>query len=270
MQNTSQTERDELVAAAVESAVFAAAQEIKRLFSFDSRPSGRDDIVSRIAHNDDVSMGILRERLARALPSARIVEDEMAIGRLPEGEWWIIDPVEGAINQIHGMIEWCVTVTLVRDNELILTAVHQGVTGDTYTARTGHGAYHNGKRLNVSAKTEIGSAMVGTGQARPGESVLTYERMGASVTSMMQAALTVRVSVPATIQLIQVAAGRMDGFWQFSQVLSGLASGALLVREAGGVLTDVKGEPWTFDSETFLATSPALNPKMTSVLSQLV
>ena len=261
---------DKVLLSKVEEAVVSAANAIKDRFSIDSRPLSRNDIVARIQANDEISIGILREMLHRARPTAQMAEDELGTGLLPPGEWWIVDPVEGAINQIHGMSEWCVTATLIRDNEIILTVVHLPLSEDTYTALRGAGAWQNGNRLTISAKTEVAAAMVGTGQAMPGESLETYERIGASVTRMLQTALTVRVSVPATLQLIQVAAGRMDAFWQFSQVRSGLVSGALLVQEAGGLITDATGAPWSLESAHFLASPAALTPALTAALTPVL
>ena len=84
---------------------------------------------------------------------------------------------------------------------------------------------------------------------------------------MLGTALVVRVSVPATLQLIHVAAGRMDAFWQHSNVRVGLLGGALLVTEAGGTVTDTRGELWTLFSPTFLASAPALHAAAVAVLS---
>jgi myo-inositol-1(or 4)-monophosphatase len=262
-----QAENDQKLLEQVTAAVTEAADAVKARFSIDSRPSGIADIVAKIQANDDISMRILRERLFAARPEAIMLDDEMGEGLLPQGEFWIVDPVEGAINQIHGMSEWCVSATLVRDNDLILTAVHLPLAGQTYTALRGQGAFLNGSRMEVSAKAELGAAMMGTGQARPGESLKVHEMIGSSVTVMLQNALTVRVSVPATLQLIQVAAGRMDGFWQFSQVRSGLAAGALLVTEAGGAVTDFGGNRWTFDRTGFLASAPQFSAAMGKLLS---
>jgi myo-inositol-1(or 4)-monophosphatase len=91
--------------------------------------------------------------------------------------------------------------------------------------------------------------------------------MGATVTAMLINALVVRVSVPATLQLVHVASGRMDAFWQFSDVRSGLLPGALLVAEAGGTVTDTRGEPWTLAGGDFLACAPGLHAQAVGVLS---
>ncbi len=141
------------------------------------------------------------------------------------------------------------------------------MSGETYTAIRGGGAFVNGAALQVSRKTELGAAILGTGQARPGEDAETHARIGRSVTAMLGAALLVRMSAPATLELVEVAAGRMDGFWQHSQVRSGLAAGALLVQEAGGAVTDTHGQPWTFASEDFLAAAPGVHGAAVAALS---
>ncbi len=109
--------------------------------------------------------------------------------------------------------------------------------------------------------------MVGTGQAVPDEGSSVYQRIGKSVNAMLEAALTVRVSVPSTLQLVQVAAGRQDLFWQYSQVRSGLLAGALLVAEAGGSVCDLDGNAWHPGSSALLAGAPALMGAAVTVLS---
>jgi myo-inositol-1(or 4)-monophosphatase len=258
---------DETLLSAVVAALREAGGHLKRRFSSDSRPGSRAELLAAIHANDASSLNVLRGALANARPRATWVEDELETGALPPGESWIVDPVEGNINHIHGMDDWCVTATLVRDDTPVLTAVYLPMTGDLYTAIRGAGAYLNDVRLQASAKTELGTALVGTGQARPGEDKETYRRIGRSVTAMLEGALVVRVSVPATLQLIHVAAGRMDVFWQYSQVRSGLLAGALLVEEAGGVISDTHGRPWSLTSDDFLAAAPGQHTSAVGVLS---
>lgn len=231
--------------------------------------TGLRDVVEAIHANDAASLAYLRAPLEKLRPQASWAEDELESGALPAGEWWVTDPVEGNINHIHGMNDWGVTATLVRDNVPVATAVHLPLAKETYTAVLGGGAYLNGGPISPSAKTELRSALVGTGQAAPGESADTFDRIGRSVTAMLNAALVLRVSVPATLQLINVAAGRADAFWQFSAVRSGLVSGALLVAEAGGIVTDTAGRPWSLDSEAFLAAAPGLHAEALAALAPI-
>ncbi|MGK3992705.1 inositol monophosphatase family protein [Sorangium sp. So ce1024] len=253
----------------VVAAVTAAGARLVGRFSTEPRLGSREEVFAALAANDAVSLDALLEPLSRARPGAGWVEDEIACGPLPPGEWWITDAVEGNINHVHGMTDWCVTATLVRDNEPVLAVVHLPLSGDTYTARKGAGAWLGTRRLRASTKTALDAAFVGTGQAAPDEDRETHRRIGQSVTAMLASALVLRVSVPATLQLVQVAAGRMDVFWQYSQVRSGLLPGALLVAEAGGAVTDTRGDRWTLASEDFLAAAPALHAGAVDVLSTL-
>ena len=264
------TEEDDALLSATTDAVRAAGERLKERYSIDARLDSLAAILEAIHNNDDASLDVMKEALLAARPGSMWAEDELDAGPLLSGEWWVTDPVEGNINHIHGMADWCVTATLVRDNDPVMTVVYLPLTGDVYTAVRDGGAYQNGNPLKPSAKTDLEASLVGTGQAKPGETSETFRRIGRSVTAMLEASLVVRVSVPATLQLIHVAAGRMDVFWQFSQVRSGLLAGALLVREAGGMVTDVQGRPWRLASDDFLASTPGLHASASKALSSVV
>ncbi|MFD3681238.1 inositol monophosphatase family protein [Streptomyces sp. NPDC058613] len=114
-------------------------------------------------------LDVLREPLLRARQGSRWAEDELAGGALPPGEWWVVDPAEGTINHVHAMDDWAVTATatatLVHDNRPVLTVVHLPLTGNTYTAVAGGGARLNDRPVGVSAKTDLGAALVGRKRA---------------------------------------------------------------------------------------------------------
>lgn len=260
---------DRALALDVAAAVQAAGRRMAELLDRHPGYRTRDEVVAAIHANDEHSLAVFQPMLTRLRPDAGWVDDELESGALPPGEWWVTDPVEGNINHVHGMNDWGVTATLVRDNAPVVSVVHLPLTSETFTAVAGGGAFCNGAPLTPSGKVALDGALVGTGQARPGESAETFRRIGESTTAMLNAALVIRVSVPATLQLIQVAAGRMEAFWQFSQVRSGLLAGALLVHEAGGVVTDTAGAPWGLGSRDFLATTPALQAEAISVLSAI-
>ena len=259
-------------------AVVAAAQVARRTlaerFSASSRPTGISNLLAAIAANDDAITGGLRTSLLAALPGSRWIDDEDDSSALTSGEWWVADPVEGNINHIHGRSGWGVTAALVRDGVVMLCAIVLPQTRETYSAMRGQGAFVNGARLYVSSKTELAASIVGTGQAKPREPSETYAHVCASVRAMLTDALLVRMSVPATLELVEVAAGRMDAFWQYRGVRSGLAAGALLVEEAGGVVTTPQGEPWTLKSMDFLAAAPGIHSaavaSLTNAYSSLV
>lgn len=262
-------EEDQSLLPHVVEAVHSAGNRM--LERFPARPSfiTRADVVKAIYANDDASLAVLRPRLTELRPTAGWVENELESGLLPEREWWVVDPVEGNINHAHGLTDWGVTATLVRDNVPVLTAVHLPLLHSTFTAVWGGGAFADGIRLVPSAKSGLDGALVGTGQASPDDPPEVFDRIGASVTAMLHRSMVLRVSVPATLQLIQVAAGRMEAFWQFSQVRSGLLAGALLVVEAGGVVSDTRGNPWQLSSPDFLASTRELHAAAVEVLSSI-
>lgn len=255
---------------AVAAAVRAAGADLLTRFVPTTDLLTISSIAEAIRCRDEDSLRVIRPRLQQLRPGAGWVEDELDDGPLPDGEWWVTDPVEGAINYVHGIGEWAVTATLVRDNVPVLTVVHLPVPDITYTAVLGGGSHCDGRQLHVSAKEDLAAALVGTGQASPRETSEIFQLIGRSLTAMMHAAGVSRVSVPATLQLIHVAAGRMDVFWQHSAVRSGLLAGALLVAEAGGLVTDLRGDPWSLRSTDFLAAAPGVHAAASRTLTTAV
>ncbi|MFE7615862.1 inositol monophosphatase family protein [Streptomyces sp. NPDC057496] len=249
-------------------AVRAAGSVLRERFGDVVRYETREELMRALAANDDAALEVLRPALTRLRPDARFVEDELAGGALPSGEWWVVDPAEGNVNHLHALPEWAVTATLVRENRPVLTAVHLPLTGETYTALAGAGAHLDGHPLRVSRTTDLGLGLVATSQARPDESEEVVRRIGSSITAMLSGALVVRTSVPATLHLLNVAAGRIDAFWQFAGARADLLPGALLVTEAGGRLSDARGLPWTPQSESFLAAAPGVHAEAVATLSR--
>jgi myo-inositol-1(or 4)-monophosphatase len=253
--------------AAVSTLVQETGAHMWERFGSKEIPLTWETIVETIEANDAEALSILRPGLEKLRPEAGWLEDELTDGSLPAGEWWVVDPLEGAINYAHRTTEFAVTATLVQDNVPVLTAVYLPVINTTYTAIQGGGAFRNGERLSTSAKQTLSAAMVGTGQASPRETSETFELMGRSLVAMLSAAVVSRVSVPATLQLIQVADGRMDAFWQHSSVGSGLLAGALLVKEAGGTVTDLQGRPWSLLRDDILAATAGVHAEALEVLA---
>ncbi|MFF7295959.1 inositol monophosphatase family protein [Streptomyces sp. NPDC008265] len=228
----------------------------------------REELMHALAANDDAALAVLRPRLTALRPDAGWVEDELDGGALPPGEWWVVDPAEGNVNHLHALPDWAVTATLVRENRPVLTVVHLPLTGETYTALAGAGAHLDGKPLRVSRTAELGLGIVATSQARPDEDAEVVRRIGSSITAMLFDALVVRTAVPATLHLANVAAGRIDAFWQFAGARADLLPGALLVTEAGGRISDAEGRPWTPRSESFLAGAPGVHAEAVATLSR--
>ncbi len=244
----------------------AAGTRLLQVYAPDARPAGRQDMFVAGTRNEELADGgTLRAALARVRPQAGWVEDDEETKPLGDGEWWAVDAVEGNVNHVHGMPEWCVSITLLRDQAPVLAVVYQPADDLLYTAVRGAGARRNGTTLRASRKTDMNAAITITGQAEADQRD-TYRRIGDSMTAMLSHALMVKASVPSTFPMLQVATGQADVFWQYEPVLPGIAAGILLVTEAGGVATRVDGSPWRPGAPDILVAAPGLAEAAVKVL----
>ncbi|MGK3200278.1 inositol monophosphatase family protein [Amycolatopsis sp. MEPSY49] len=247
--------------------VAAAAEAAKGLLaSFDpaSRPPDREAMYELGTRLEATSTSVVRS----ALDGVDGVEwwDEDERGRVvPPGQWWVVDGAEGAVNHVHGLPEWAVTITLVTDGQPELTVVRQPIGDLTYTASRGQGAFLNGSPLRVSAKTDLSAAAVTASQA--GNSPEVHQRFAGAFAAMASKALLVRNTIPTVFPLLGLAAGQYDVFWQYQPDLPGTASGSLLASEAGAVVSDLSGDAWHVNSSDILVAAPGLHASALEVLA---
>lgn len=235
------------------------------LASYDpaSRPADRKAMYELGTRLEAASTTIVRDALDGVADVGWWDEDES--GReVPPGRWWVVDGTEGAVNHVHGLPEWGVTITLVTDGRPELTVVRQPVGDLTYTAERGQGAFLNGQPLRASAKTELSAAAVTASQA--GNSPAVHERFASRFAAMASKALLVRNTIPTTFPLLGVAAGQYDVFWQYEPDLPGNAAGSLLAAEAGAIVTDLAGAAWDVNSADILVAAPGLHAAALEVL----
>jgi myo-inositol-1(or 4)-monophosphatase len=218
--------------------------------------------------NDDAVTEVLRPVLTAALPGSGWNTDEHGSGQMPEGDWWVVDPVGGNLHALYGLADWNIGVSLVRDGQPVLAVLHTPLAGETFTAVADEGTLLNGVPVHVSEKADLSLALAGTGQAKPNRDPANARRVGAAIAAMMQHALYVRASVPVSHQLAQVAAGRMDLHWQFDNLRSHIAP-VLIVQEAGATVTDLDGKPWRITSDGYLAAAPGLHAAALDILRPL-
>lgn len=204
------------------------------LIAADGRHKGgrRNDPVS------DADLAAERVILA-ALPPGDAVLAEESGERPGGGRQWLVDPLDGTVNFLHGIPFWSVSIALVHDRELEVGVVHAPALGMTFTAAAGAGASLNGTPIRVSPVTDLREAIVATGfpydRARLKDSNLdNIPRVGPAVGG-------IRRLGSAALDLALVAAGRLDAFWELHLNPWDLAAGVLLVREAGGRVTDCRG-----------------------------
>ncbi len=227
----------------------------------DFREKGPGDWVSDA---DTASERAVRTVLAEAAPDLPVHGEEEGGERGPRG--WLVDPIDGTTNFLHRFPVVGVSVALVEDGQPVVGVVHAPLLGDLYTARAGAGAQHNGSPIRVSGRAPT-QAVLATGtpfrakRTRLGEYLPVFERA-------LLAFEDVRRAGAASLDLAWTAAGVFDGYFEQALGPWDVAAGALLVREAGGRVTDWRGDAdgW-IDSGDIVAAPPAVHEQLLDVIA---
>ena len=180
------------------------------------------------------------EVLRDAFPGHGILAEESGESG-PESEFtWIIDPLDGTTNFIHGLPQYAVSIAQTKNGVLEHAVVYDPNTNEMFTASRGAGAFLNDRRIRVSRRTRLNEALIGTGfPFRQFDNVDAYLAMFKELT---QKTAGIRRPGAAALDLAYVAAGRLDGFWEMGLSPWDMAAGVLLIQEAGGLVSDLSGE----------------------------
>lgn len=189
---------------------------------------------------DRAAEGLIVETLTRATPDAVIVGEELSPRRAPRGELvWIVDPLDGTTNFLHGYPQYAISIGCVVDGKISAGVVHDVCRKRTYKAARGGGAFEDDTRLSVSAVTDPRHALVGTGF--PFKALQHLQQYLSQFAAVIGAASGIRRAGSAALDLADVAAGRLDAFWELHLSPWDIAAGTLLIREAGGIVTRPDG-----------------------------
>src|SRR6202030_454052 len=183
---------------------------------------------------------ILKAELKKARPGyAMLFEEGGAESGSDPRHRWIVDPLDGTTNFLHGIPHFAISIALERDGEIVAGVIYEPIRNEMYWAEKGLGAFLNDRRLRVSGRRQLGDALIGTGMpfAERGDAAAYL----ATLAAVMPATAGVRRAGAAALDLAYVAAGRLDGFWEFGLQPWDIAAGLLLVREAGGYVSDLSG-----------------------------
>ena len=173
---------------------------------------------------------------------------------------WIIDPLDGTTNFIHGFPVYCVSIALMVGNKLEQAVIYDPSRNDLFCATRGRGAYMNDRRIRVAKRIAMRECLFSTGfPFRPGDAFQTYMQMLGDV---MPKCAGVRRPGSAALDLAYVACGRYEGFWEIGLSPWDMAAGALLVQEAGGMVTDFSGDQAYLDSGNIIAGNPKIHAEM--------
>ncbi|WP_326837045.1 inositol monophosphatase [Amycolatopsis rhabdoformis] len=198
----------------------------------------------------------LRESLAKLRPGVAWADEIDPV--LAAGEHrWVVDLADGAVQLLHGLPYWCVSITLVEDTVPVAAVIRSEVRGETYHAVAGGGAFLDAERLTSPAEAELPITLIGTSQPPfIGTQPEAVGQAGRSLAAVLPHVGAVRNLGPTSLQIADVAAGRMDGFWEYGHDTGNLLGASLIAAEAGLVVTDAEGVPWHPRAGSFL-TAPA-------------
>jgi myo-inositol-1(or 4)-monophosphatase len=209
----------------------------------------------------------LKTELSRAHPGYGFLFEESGETPGPDRRHrWIVDPLDGTTNFLHGIPHFSISVALERDGEVVAGIVYEPTRDEMYSAEKGLGAFVNDRRLRVSARRQLGEAVIGTGLPHRGDA--DHPLYLDTLAAVMAATSGVRRMGSAALDLAYVAAGRYDGFWEFGLKPWDIAAGMLLVREAGGYVTDLSGGRTMMASGDVLAANDHLHLPLAALLRE--
>jgi myo-inositol-1(or 4)-monophosphatase len=208
---------------------------------------------------------ILIEELQRARPGYCFLAEESGLIEGPDKTHrFIIDPLDGTTNFLHAIPHFAISIGLEREGQLASAVVYNPVTDDMFTAEKSHGAYLNDKRLRVAARKALPESLIATGIPFLGRD--GHESYLKELEAVMGATSGVRRFGAAALDLAYVAAGRFDGFWERGLKAWDMAAGILLVREAGGFVSDLDGGSRALEAGHILAANDTLHPMLLKLL----
>ena len=211
----------------------------------------------------------LKAELKRARPNfAMLFEESGAEAGSDPRHRWIVDPLDGTTNFLHGIPHFAISMALERDGEVVAGVIYEPIRDEMYWAEKGAGAYVNDRRLRVSARRQLAEALIGTGM--PFGARADYRTYDATLAAVMAATSGIRRMGSAALDLAYVAAGRYDGFWEFGLQPWDIAAGILLVREAGGYVSDMAGGREMLVSGDVLAANTHLHLPLAALIKEAV
>ncbi len=217
---------------------------------------------------DQASEKVIIETLLTAYPTHAVLAEESGTeyGTKGSDHVWIIDPLDGTTNFIHGFPVYCVSIALAYQGKIEQAVVYDPSRNDLFTATKGRGAYLNERRIRVSKRTQLKDCLISTGfPFRRGDNFKQYMNMLGDV---MQRTAGVRRPGAAALDLAYVAAGFADGFFESGLSIWDVAAGSLLVTEAGGLVGNFTGEADFLEQKECLAANPRIYGAMIPVISK--
>ena len=208
---------------------------------------------------------ILVEELQKARPTYSILSEEIGEINNDESFKWIIDPIDGTANFLHGIPHFAISIGLEQDKEIVSGIIYDPIKDEMFVAEKGQGAYLNNKRMRVSARSKLKDCIICTGGPKQDSkhreiTLEEYKKISSKIF------IPVRKLGSASLDMAYVAAGRYDGYWQRDLSYWDIAAGIILVKESGGFVSDFNGENEYIKNKTILVTNSKVDKEMIEVL----
>ena len=228
---------------------------------------GRNDFVTQV---DRGAESEIVKIIRKAYPQHAVLGEEGGRSEISGGDnevLWIVDPLDGTTNFLHGFPHFAVSIGIQVKGKLEHGVIYAPCTQDLYCASRGGGATLNNRRIRVSGATDLSAALIGTGVPIRAAILDDYLPM---LRKVVENTAGVRRAGSAALDLAYVAAGRLDAFWEISLKPWDIAAGLVLVQEAGGIISEVYGAKDVLETGNVLAATPKLHPLLTESLSEAV
>ncbi len=209
---------------------------------------------------------IIHEELKKARPSFGFLMEESGEHKGADGEYrFIVDPLDGTTNFLHGIPHFSISIGLEKSGEMISALVYDPVKNEAFQAEKGTGAFLQKRRLRVSARQDLSLSVIGGGDAasRSADVQQTFLKCLASLTGKTSG---FRRMGSAALDLAYVAAGRFDGFWEMKLKPWDTAAGVLIVKEAGGAVSSLKGDPNPVYADCLLASNMSIHQQLKDLI----
>lgn len=225
---------------------------------------GPGDYVSQADHRAEK---IIHTELSRARPDFGFLMEESGEIESKDGQHrWLVDPLDGTTNFLHGIPMFAVSIALERQGQIVAGVIYNPATDELYTAERGGGAFLNDRRLRVAARTKLVDSVIGTGIPHLGRG--RHGHYLVELRNVMSETAGIRRMGAVALDLAYVAAGRLDGFWEDGMDPWDLAAGILMIRESGGFVSDKNSGQDIFSTQTIVAGNEAIHGALLKTLKK--
>jgi myo-inositol-1(or 4)-monophosphatase len=225
------------------------------------RAKRANDFVTQV---DQAAEQAIIDIVKKAYPDHGFLAEESGASEGSADTVWIIDPLDGTTNFIHGFPQYCVSIAVQHRGALAHAIVYDPNRNELFTASKGRGAFLNDRRIRVTGQVRLGDALVGTGF--PFKELTRLDLYMRQLQAMMRTCSGVRRAGAAALDLAYVACGRLDAFWELGLAPWDMAAGVLLIQEAGGLVGDLKGEQTFMETGDICCATPKIFPALLEAL----